>query len=69
MIEDESDSHFNEYRDNDEEEKTEHFNKKLNKLPIHKKLQKLHLNDVMMDFDATSLYPSASGMKYLFIPK
>ena len=58
-IEDEYDSQFNDYRDNDEEKGTEHINKELNKLPIHKKLQKLNLNDVMMDFDATSLYPSA----------
>ena len=35
------------------------MNKKLNKLPIHKKIQKLNLNDVMMHFDATSLNPSA----------
>ena len=69
MIEDESDSHFNDYRDNDEEEKTEHFNKKLNKLPIHKKLQELNLNDVMMDFDATSLYPSALWDEISVYPK
>ena len=59
LIEDEYDSQFNDYRDIDKEERTEHINKELNKLPIHKKLQKLNLNDVMMDFDATSLYPSA----------
>ena len=59
IIEDEYDSKFNDYRDNDEEVRIEHVNKELNKLPIHKKLQKLNLNDVMMDFDATSLYPSA----------
>ena len=33
--------------------------KNQNKLPIHGKIQKLNLNDVMMVFDATSLYPSA----------
>ena len=59
IIENENDSKFKDYRDNDEEERTEHINKELNKLPIHKKLQKLDVNDVMMDFDATSLYPSA----------
>ena len=59
IIEDEYDSQFKDYRDNDGEERTEHINKELNKLPIHKKLQKLKVNDVMMDFDATSLYPSA----------
>ena len=59
IVEDEYDSKFKDYRDIDEEERTEKNNKELNKLPIHKKLQKLNLNDVMMDFDATSLYPSA----------
>ena len=55
IIEDEYDSNFKHYRDIDEEERTEHINKELNKLPIHKKLQKLDVNVVMMDFDATSL--------------
>ena len=59
IIEDEYDSKFKDYRDIDVEERTEHINKEFNKLPIHKKLQKLNHNDVMMDFDATSLYPSA----------
>ena len=59
IIEDEYDSKFKDYRDIDVEERIEHINKELNKLPIHKNLQKLNLNDVMMDFDATSLYPSA----------
>ena len=59
IIKDEYDSKFKDYRDIDEEERTKNINKVLNKLPIHKKLQKLNPNDVMMDFDATSLYPSA----------
>ena len=50
IIEDEFDSQFDDYRDNDGEEKAEHINKELNKLPTHKKLRKLNLNDVMMDF-------------------
>ena len=59
IIEGEYDSQFKNYRDNDEDEKIEHINKELNKLPIHKKKQKLNPNDVMMDFDAMSLYPNA----------
>ena len=59
LIENEYDSQFIGYRDNDEEERTKHINKELNKPPIHKKLQKLNLNDIMMDFDATFFYPSA----------
>ena len=69
IIEEEYDSNFKDYRDIDEEERTEHINKELNKLPIHKKLQKLDLNDVMMDFDATSLYPSAMWDKNSVYPK
>ena len=53
-IENENDSHFNDCRDKDEEERTEHINKELKKLPKHKKLPKLKLNDVLMDFDDTS---------------
>ena len=69
IIESEKDSQFKDYRDNDEEEKTEHINKELSKLPIHKKLQKLNLNDVMMDFDATFFYPSAMWDEDSVYPK
>ena len=67
--EDEYDSQFIDYRDNDGEEKTDQNNKELNKLPKHKKMQKLNLNDVMMDFDATSLYPSAMWDENSVYPK
>ena len=69
IIEDENDSKFKDYRDIDVEERTEHINKELNKLSIHKKLQKLDHNDVMMDFDATSLYPSAMWDENSVYPK
>ena len=69
IIEDENDSQFEDYRDIDVEEKTEHINKELNKLSVHKKLQKLDINDVMMDFDATSLYPSAMWDQNSVYPK
>ena len=39
IIDNEFDSQFNDYSDNDEKERTKHINKELNKLPIHKKLQ------------------------------
>ena len=69
IIEDEYDSKFKDYRDIDVAERTEHINKELNKLQIHKKLQKLNLNDVMMDFDATSLYTSAMWVENSVYPK
>ena len=67
--ENEYDSQFEDYRDINREERTKHINKELNKLAIHKKLQKLNLNDVMMDFDATSLYPSAMWDENSVYPK
>ena len=69
IIEDEYDSKFKDYRDIDVEERTEHINKELNKLPIHKKLQILNHNDVVMDFDATSFYPSAMWDQNSVYPK
>ena len=72
IIEEEYDSKFKDYRDINEEKRkkrTDHINKELNKLLIHKKLQKLDLNDVMMDFDATSLYPSAMWDEKSVYPK
>ena len=43
----------------DQKEKEKYVNRKLNMLPIHKELSKLDSNKTQMDFDATSLYPSA----------
>ena len=60
---------FKDCRDNYEKERIKHFNKGLNKLPIHKKLQKLNLNDIMMDFDATLLHPSAMWGQNSVYPK
>ena len=52
-------SKYDEYRDIDQKEKTDYFNKTLNMLPIHKELSKLDSDKTQMDFDATSRYPSA----------
>ena len=50
---------FNEYRDIDVDEMNGYINEKLGELPIRKLLQKLSLNDLLWDFEAVSLYPSA----------
>ena len=44
IIEDEFDSKFDDYRDIKPKHEQEHINKKLNELPVHRKLQKLNLN-------------------------
>ena len=69
IIKNEYDSQLDDYRDIDQEERTKHNNKELNKLAVYKKLQKLNLNDVMMDFDATSLIPSAMWDEKSVYPK
>ena len=59
MKENDYDSQLKDYRDINQDEKLKYVNDKLSKLPIYEKIQKLNLNHVMMDFDATSLYPAA----------
>ena len=62
-------SKYDDYRDNNEKEKTDFINKKLNMLPIHKELSKLDSNKTQIDFDATSLYPSAMWDGIAVYPK
>ena len=65
----EFDSKYNDYRDIAQKEKEKYVNRKLNLLPIHKELSKLDSNKTQMDFDATSLYPSAKWDKNSMYPK
>ena len=62
-------SKYDDYRDINEKEKTDFINKKLNMLPIHKELSKLDSNKTQIDFDATSLYPSAMWDENSVYPK
>ena len=55
----ENENQFTDYRDEDEEEKANYINKKLCKLPFHQLKKQLKLDELLWDFDATSLYPSA----------
>ena len=68
-IENEYDSQIDDYRDTNQDEEAQHVNGKLSKLPVHGKLQKLDLNNVMMDVDATTLYPSAMYDENSIYPK
>ena len=52
-------SKYDDYRDIKQKEKIFFLNKKLNMLSIHQELSKLDSNESQMDYDATSLYPSA----------
>ena len=59
IIENEYDSQLENYRDISLVEKSQVVSDKPSKLPIHEKLQNRDLDNVIMDFDVTSLYPSA----------
>ena len=65
----EFDSKYDDYRDIDQKEKEKYVNRKLNMLPIHKELSQLDSNKTQMDFDATSLYPSAMWVENSVYPK
>ena len=65
----EFDSRYDDYRDINEKEKEKYVIRKLNMLPIHKELSKLDSNKTQMDFDATSLYPSAMWDEKSVYPK
>ena len=59
IFEKEYESQFNDYRDENEEEKDRYNNKKLGELRLHKLIQRIELIHLLWDFDAVSLYPSA----------
>ena len=65
----EYESQFNDYRDENLEEKEQYNNKKLSQLPIHQLLKQLQFIDLLWDFDCTSLYPSAMWDKSSIYPK
>ena len=59
IFEKQFESNFTDYRDENVEEKEIYINKKLGNLEIHKLLKQIELKELLWDFDATSLYPSA----------
>ena len=59
IFEKEYESQFNDYRDENEEDKENYIDKKLGDLRLHKLLKQIELIHLLWDFDAVSLYPSA----------
>ena len=49
---------YNDYRDEDIEEKEKFINEKLSELPIHQLVKQTILNELLCDFKVVSLYPS-----------
>ena len=69
IFEKEYESQFDDYRNENVEEKEKYINEKLSQLPIHQFLKQLQLNDLLWDFYCTSLYPSAMWDKSSIYPK
>ena len=59
IFEKEYEDQFDDYRDEDIEEKEKYINEKLSELRLHKIIKRIELIHLLWDFDATSLYPSA----------
>ena len=59
IFEKEYESQFEDYRDEDIEEKEKYINEKLGNLRLHKIIQRIELFHLLWDFDAVSLYPFA----------
>ena len=58
-FEKEYESHFNDHRNENVEEKEKFINEKLGDFPIHQLIRQLKINELLWDFDCISLYPSA----------
>ena len=69
QYEKEYDSQFDDYRKINIKEKDKYINKKLSQLPISMKMKEFNRDDLLMAFDATSLYPSAMYDEKSIYPK
>ena len=59
IFEKEYENQFDDYRDEDIDDKEKYINEKLSQLSIHQLIKQIKLDELLWDFDATSLYPSA----------
>ena len=69
VFEKEYENQFNDYRDENLEEKEKYINEKLGELPIHQLKRQLKIIELLWDFDCVSLYPSAMWDKNSICPK
>ena len=67
IFEIEYESKFNDFRDINVEEKEKFIKEKLSKLPMHRTLKQIKLDELVWDFDAVSLYPSAMWDKKKYL--
>ena len=65
----EHEDQFNDYRNENTEEKVKYINEKLSDLPFHHLRKQLKIIELLWDFDCVSLYPSAMWDKNSIYPK
>ena len=59
IYEKEDENKFDDKRGEDVEEKEIYIKENLSQLPIHQLTKQIKLDEILWDFDAVSLYPSA----------
>ena len=69
VFEEEYESNFSDYRDENLEEKQKYSNEKLSDLPIHQAIRQSKIIELLWDFDCVSSYPSAMWDKNSIYPK
>ena len=69
FFEKEYESKFNDYRKENVDEKEKFINEKLSKLPIHQLIKQTKLDELLWDFHAASLYPSATWDENSIYPR
>ena len=67
IFEKEHENQFNDYRDEDLEEKEKNINEKLNQLPIHQLIKQIKLDELLWDFDGVFYIQVLFGMKIVYI--
>ena len=69
IIHQEYENQFNEYRDEDVEEKEKYINKILSELSIHQLLKEINLNESLWRYDVVSIDPSAMWDEISIYPR
>ena len=69
IFEKEYEGQFNDYRDENVEEKEKYINEKLSNLRLDKIIKRIELIQLLWDFDAVSLYPSAMWNENSIYPR
>ena len=59
IIKEEYENQFIDQKHEDVEEKEKFITEKISQFPIHQLLKQIKLDELLWDFDAVSLYPSA----------